>query len=625
MVNKIKCSFCNELNKIDNKFCVYCGKELEIGNGKSDLFSGDVSNSERAQTTKEHDFIECPACNALNYKESIECGNCGYLLNENIKKSFHISNDYKKSFSSSDEKKYRKCPKCGNILSSNNNICNICGYEFIVIDYDSSDDFFKNPIYKEYEKNLDFFKEINKFNDYDIFLSKFNEFCVENNIPLYFSNIGMVQCPQCLKFFCFISPHFILNHDCPHCSYKFDFDSAEEAYCANCGKSVKKHQAICECGHEMDCVSADEAYCLNCGRSVKANQTVCECGYELADIKCPKCGTAHPYTTSYCTSCGNTLWHPDVVFSQKITPHGCIYENNNLVLDSTFLKKEALKNPYQINDRIYTQTLHSEYLKHNQIIDEICSRWWIVCQINCKSCLNKIDALKDNCPTCNITHYSDYYNDRVNDLKIIENNYIESERSFNELNNLKWNYKLNETDVADYLNSLSPKIGESQLEYRQRLFREWWEISVILYLIKIEWNRYFNNICMNCSSEFEQYNLYCPSCGMKKDVPILSVLLNDDYVETETIPRQYDEFSADLENICRDNGGDISYVEDGIVGCPSCSNYFHYLTPDFINTHRCPHCGAHFEINANIYHDEWDLEGLSYEEYIEQFNNGKPL
>ena len=85
---------------------------------------------------------------------------------------------------------------------------------------------------------------------------------------------------------------------------------------------------------------------------------------------------------------------------------------------------------------------------------------------------------------------------------------------------------------------------------------------------------------------------------MKKDVPNLSVLLNDDYVETARFPHQYDEFSENVKNICRDNGGNITYVDYGIAGCPSCSNYFHYLTPGFIDTHRCPHFGAHFEITA---------------------------
>ena len=37
MVNKIKCPFCNELNEIDYKFCLNCGKELPIGDDKFNL------------------------------------------------------------------------------------------------------------------------------------------------------------------------------------------------------------------------------------------------------------------------------------------------------------------------------------------------------------------------------------------------------------------------------------------------------------------------------------------------------------------------------------------------------------------------------------------------------------
>ena len=61
MVNKIKCPFCNELNEIDYKFCLNCGKELPIGDDKFNLDIGDnVSNSEDEQTTEEQEFINCP-------------------------------------------------------------------------------------------------------------------------------------------------------------------------------------------------------------------------------------------------------------------------------------------------------------------------------------------------------------------------------------------------------------------------------------------------------------------------------------------------------------------------------------------------------------------------------------
>lgn len=578
MVNKIKCPFCNELNEIDYKFCIYCGNEFPIGNDRFDLDIDD--NSEDEQTTEEQEFINCPACNALNYQESIECRDCGYLLKEDIKKSFRTSNEkkYKK-------KKYKKCPKCGNILFSNDNLCEICEYDFIVIGCDSSDDFFDMyPQYKEYAKNIDFFKDINKFNDYDKFLFQFNEMCVENNINLTDSDVGMIQCPQCLYFFSFISPYFIRNHVCPHCGNEFDFDSTEEIYCFNCGNSVKE------------------------------GQTKCACGYEFVDIKCPHCKTYNFYRNNYCTSCGKALRSSYVIFPNAI-PHGCIYgDNNKLLLDMEFLKKELLKSPYQINDKIYTKVLHNEYLKLDKIIDEICSRWWIVSPTYCKSCQSKIEPLEGNCPKCNITHHSNHYYNRIKELKTIKNNYTEIKRGIDELSNLKWIYKLSDTDLKDYLNFLAPLIEESQLEYRQRLFKEYGENSVILYLIKSEWNIYFKNNCINCSGEFEPYKLYCPSCGMKKSVPYLSVLFNDDDVEIDRFLGQYDDFSYNVKQICYDYGGDIKYATDGIVSCPECSNYFHYLTSDFINAQRCPHCGVYFNFDATIYEDEWDYLGISYEE-----------
>lgn len=561
-----RCPFCNELNEADHKFCVYCGKEFPL--------DGDE------QSIEDKECLNCPACNEENHQENIECKKCGYLLKEDIKNAFLTSN----------EREYKRCPKCGNIMLSNSYMCSICGYDFsdLKIQHDSSDEFFKNhPECMEYGKNLDFFKDINKFNDYNTFLFEFKESCSEKNIDLPFYDVGMIKCPECSHFFSFISPHFIINHDCPHCGMEFDFEPSEEVYC------------------------------LNCGRPVSDGQARCECGYEFADMECPVCKTYNSYTNSYCTSCGRALRGSDFRFPD-IKPRGCDYEDNKIILDFDSLKQESLKNPYSINDRIYTDVLRSEYLKHEQITGEICSRWWIVSPTNCKSCQSKIKPLMNNCPKCDIYHYGAQDN-RVKELKTVRNNYSETRRGMDELSNLKWNYKFSDEDLNDYLNSLAPKIGESQLEYQQRLFKEWAEDSFIKYLIKAEWNIYFENSCMNCGGEFEKYNVFCPSCGMKKDVSALSVLLGDNHVVREAFPHQLDDFSNKVIDICQSNGGDARYADSGIVSCPECSNYFHYLTHDFIATQRCPHCGVHFDFNAVIYHDEWDYEGLSYEEYIDQF------
>jgi predicted amidophosphoribosyltransferase len=471
----------------------------------------------------------------------------------------------------------------------------MCGFDFsdLKINNDFSDSFFKeHPEYEEYRKNLDFFNGINKFNDYDSFLFEFKEYCNEKNIDLPFFASGMIECPQCSDFFSFISPHFIINHDCPHCASEFDFDSKE-------------------------------SYCLNCGRPVRDGQMKCECGYEFVDMKCPNCRTFNPYTYNFCTSCGKKLMSHDLKFQLK-PPRGCYSGNTDrLILDIDFIKKESLKDPYRIDNKVYADVLRSEYLKHDKIISEISSRWWIVSPFNCKVCRRKIDPFEGNCAACSVTHHSDVYDNRVKELKTVKGNYAETERSPAELSNLKWTYKLEGADLNDYLNSLAPKIGESQLEYRKRLIKEYGENCAISYLIKIEWNIYFKNACMNCGSEFEKYNLACPSCGMIKEMPALSVLLNDEYVETESFPRQYDDFSDNVKSVCRDNGGDIQYADDGVVGCPQCSNYFHYLTPEFIDTQRCPHCGVYFNFDATIYQDESDLEGLPYEDYMEMTSGEK--
>ena len=358
---------------------------------------------------------------------------------------------------------------------------------------------------------------------------------------------------------------------------------------------------------------ACEPHCLNCGRPVEAGQMKCECGYELADFKCPHCGEMNEYTNRFCTDCGKKLWQSHVEFP-KSAPRGCRL-GDGMILDVDFIQKELVRTPHQSDGEVNAGVLRSQYVIHDRLIEEICSRWWIVSPANCISCKSKIDPLENICPQCNILHHDS--NDKVvMELKTIRDDYVKIKRNIDGLSRLKWTYKLSDKDLEDYFLSLAPAIGESQFEYRQRLFKEYGENCAISYLINCEWNIYFEGACIHCGGEFEKYRLDCPSCGRNRNVPALSVLFNDDYVERESFSGQFAEFSRDVRDICMDNGGDASYIGDGIAGCPGCFNYFHYLTPEFMNARKCPHCGAHFRIDARIFQDEWDQAGLPYDEYM---------
>ena len=364
-------------------------------------------------------------------------------------------------------------------------------------------------------------------------------------------------------------------------------------------------------------ISDDEKpYCLNCGRPVETGQVKCECGYEFKDFKCPHCGEMNEYANRFCTSCGKGLWSSSVKFPDA-APKGCVF-GDRLILDSEFLERELVKTPHQKNGEISTDVLHTQHLMHARLIDEICSRWAIVSPSSCISCKGRIDPPQNICPKCGIRHYGS--NDKgIMEIKSMKNNYVKTERDVKELSRLKWTYKISDTDRDDYFLSLEPMIGESQFDYRQRLFNEYGENCAIQFIINCEWDIYFENICINCGANFEKYELNCPQCGMKKNVPALSVMLNDDSVEMERFAGQFDDFSRCLGQVCAENGADTGYIDEGIAQCPGCMNYFHYLTRDFMETHKCPHCGAHFSFTATIYQDEWDREGLSYDEYMETY------
>ena len=432
-----------------------------------------------------------------------------------------------------------------------------------------------------------------------------------------------IKCPSCSKLngtdynFCIYCGEKLPSPN-ENISTSKDIPKPELIRCPSCNSPNHKDNAECEeCGCKLTS-SVENVYCLNCGRLVKNGKAKCECGYNFKDITCPHCSTSNAYTNKSCKSCGKTLWNTHETF-QNIVPKGCTCEDT-LLLNTKFLKAELQKEPYQRNGKIYAKTLQSKLFEQVKIIREINTRWWIVSASTCKSCKSEINPFKEACPNCGIAHNHNIY-DRINELRAGET-YIETKRG-HELSNLKWNYKLSESDLEEYIKSLAPMPEESQLQYRQRLFKEYRENSAILYLIKSEWNIYFEEYCMNCGCELEQYALYCPQCNTRKEVTALTAIFDNNCV-TEAFPGQYHAFCQNMELLCTDNGGDVISSHTGVVGCPNCSNYFNYLNPEFVESHLCPHCGTHFEIIAEIYdspqqsdesYEMWEMDGITRDEW----------
>ena len=315
-------------------------------------------------------------------------------------------------------------------------------------------------------------------------------------------------------------------------------------------------------------------------RKILPKGQVCPCGASLDknDKFCPVCGRkVVEKTSNTCVKCGAIL-EPDSMFCAECGA-----------------KVEAIQEePFST---INTCRFCGKELEEGALF--------------CSSCGRKQTYEDDK--TVNIGMF--------NELRAGET-YIETKRG-HDLSNLKWNYKLSESDLEEYIKSLAPMPEESQLQYRQRLYKEYRENSAILYLIKSEWNIYFEEYCMNCGCELEQYALYCPQCNTRKEVTALTAIFDNNCV-TEAFPGQYHAFCQNMELLCTDNGGDVISSHTGVVGCPNCSNYFNYLNPEFVESHLCPHCGTHFEIIAEIYdspqqsdesYEMWEMDGITRDEW----------
>lgn len=243
--------------------------------------------------------------------------------------------------------------------------------------------------------------------------------------------------------------------------------------CPSCHKLNDIHKFCVYCGKELP-IDIDEIklmndnpepYCINCGRPVEKDKTKCECGYEFADIKCPKCNAKNAYANRFCTSCGKKLWTSDVnhyKYPKRLFEHHFLNETLPYELRNTSLYKRAQKgigkNPLEGIVHNSIEDFQSEILKADNNLNEVCSRWKVVSPDYCINCLSIIKKDEYSCPNCGFGHLGD--KKRVELLK--SDNYVEP--VFDDVE-LKWISKRN----GLYLGSLAPAVGESQLEYRERL------------------------------------------------------------------------------------------------------------------------------------------------------------
>ena len=261
--------------------------------------------------------------------------------------------------------------------------------------------------------------------------------------------------------------------------------------CPKCSKLNDPHKFCIFCGNKLP-VSDDELElmkenpeptCLNCGRPVEKGQTRCQCGYEFSDINCPKCNKENPYTNRFCTSCGKKLWTSNVsqyqynkhffekhLFKVRL-PYSLRYtslykrvENdigNDTLSDMSFLNLKNLKG------------IESEIDKTDNNLSEIYARWNVVSPNYCINCLEMINSNNSECERC---RFPSGVKKRVEGIQTSDS-YTEPVFDKPEF---KWNAKNREL----YLLSLAPSIGESQLEYRERLKWEYGANKIIMEELK---------------------------------------------------------------------------------------------------------------------------------------------
>ncbi|WP_298525565.1 hypothetical protein [uncultured Methanobrevibacter sp.] len=251
---------------------------------------------------------------------------------------------------------------------------------------------------------------------------------------------------------------------CPKC---FKFNEMQK-FCIYCGEKLLDDEQLRLMRENPN------AYCLNCARPVKEDQVKCECGYELGDIKCPECGEKNAYANKFCTSCGKKIWTSDV-YSYKYVKR--LFENHllNEVMPPSMshlsVYKRSTNRSVWSNEPAFhyddtLEKLKSRDLEANENLYEICSRWRLVSPNQCISCLRVYTGVC-SCMTPFLTDKK-----RVDTLQSEKNNYIPP---MFDNPALKWTSK---NKHVLYLKSLAPAIGESQMEYRERLK---WEFAENIY------------------------------------------------------------------------------------------------------------------------------------------------
>lgn len=260
-----------------------------------------------------------------------------------------------------------------------------------------------------------------------------------------------------------------------------------EVICPNCHKLNNINKFCIYCGHKLlddDQISLfldnPEAYCLNCGRTVEKGQKSCECGYELKDINCPDCNAKNAYANRFCTVCGKKLWTSYVYhykYPERLFEEHLFRERLPNQLKNTSLEKRAQRGIGKNFSEYLSFNLAGKPKSVERNLSEICSKWKIVSPNCCISCHGIVKPDEYSCPKCQTT----FDKSRVEELKAQK--YVKPAFTDEEL---KWTPKSSQ----GYLASLSPAIGESLFEYRERLKWEFAENNklkkIIRYAIELE-------------------------------------------------------------------------------------------------------------------------------------------